>query len=264
MPFPLFTVDAFTAKPFAGNPAAVCLLPAGDWPDSEWMQAVAAEMNLSETAFVKPIADGMFGLRWMTPTVEVDLCGHATLASAHVLFETGRATGPVRFETRSGILSASNADGVIELDFPLGTITKADPPPGMLDALGVAAKYVAKTTFDYLVQVESAAIVRAATPDFAGLKNTEARGVILTATSDDPKYHFVSRFFAPQAGINEDPVTGSAHCALANFWGTRLNKSAMTGYQASNRGGVVGVRIYHDRCFLLGNAVTVAAGELRA
>jgi PhzF family phenazine biosynthesis protein len=264
MGLPLFIVDAFTTKPFAGNPAAVCLLPAGDWPDSAWMQHVAAEMNLSETAFVRPNPDGSFGLRWMTPAVEVDLCGHATLASAHVLFETGRATGEIRFESRSGILKAAKTDAGIELDFPLSEITKTDPPPGLLDALGVTAKTVIKTRFDFLVQVESAAVVRAAKPDFVRLKNTDARGVILTAKSDDPKHHFISRFFAPQAGINEDPVTGSAHCALAHFWGTRLNKSEMVGYQASSRGGVVRVRIYHNRCFLGGAAVIVAKGEFTA
>jgi PhzF family phenazine biosynthesis protein len=264
MSLPLFIVDAFTKKPFAGNPAAVCLLPAGEWPDSNWMQSVAAEMNLSETAFVRPNVDGSFGLRWMTPAVEVDLCGHATLATAHVLFEAGRANDSIQFGSRSGILKATKAESGIELDFPLSPITKVDPPPGLLDALGVTEKTVVKTKFDFLVQVDSAAVVRAAKPDFARLKNTDARGVILTAKSDDPAYDFVSRFFAPQAGVNEDPVTGSAHCALAHFWGTRLNKSEMVGYQASARGGVVQVRIYHDRCFLGGTAVTVAKGELIA
>jgi len=198
----------------------------------------------------------------MTPVVEVDLCGHATLASAHVLYETGRAKDTIQFESRSGTLKAAKVESGIELDFPLSPITKVDPPPGLLDALGVTAKTVVKTKFDHLVQVKSASTVRAATPDFVGLKNAEARGVILTARSDDSKYHFVSRFFAPQAGINEDPVTGSAHCALAAFWGTRLNVSEMFGYQASARGGVVRVRIYHARCFLGGTAVTVAKGEL--
>jgi PhzF family phenazine biosynthesis protein len=262
MSLPLFMVDAFTAKPFAGNPAAVCLLRAGEWPDSRWMQSVAAEMNLSETAFVRPNPHGSFGLRWMTPAVEVDLCGHATLASAHVLFATGRANDSIQFDSRSGILKATKAVSGIELDFPLSPVTEVDPPPGLLDALGVTAKTVVKTKFDFLVQVDSAEAVRAAKPDFVRLKNTDARGVILTAKSDEPQYHFVSRFFAPQAGINEDPVTGSAHCALAHFWGTRLNKSEMVGYQASARGGVVRVRVDHDRCFLGGTAVTVAKGEL--
>ncbi|HEY2786244.1 MAG TPA: PhzF family phenazine biosynthesis protein [Fimbriiglobus sp.] len=263
MPLPLFTVDAFTTKPFAGNPAGVCLLPSGEWPDALWMQHVAAEMNLSETAFVRPNVDGSFGLRWMTPKVEVDLCGHATLASAHVLYETGRATDTIRFESRSGTLKAAKIDAGIELDFPLSEITKTDPPAGLLDALAVSAKVVAKTRFDYLLAVESAGVVRAAKPDFVRLKNAEARGVILTARSDDPQFDFISRFFAPSCGIDEDPVTGSAHCALAHFWGTRLNKSEMVGYQASARGGVVNVRIFHNRCFLSGRAVTVAAGELR-
>ncbi len=264
MPLPLFTVDAFTDQPFAGNPAAVCVLPFEDWPESKWMQSVAAEMNLAETAFVRPGMDGIFGLRWMTPTVEVDLCGHATLAAAHVLWATGHveADATIRFDTRSGTLSANKSGFEIELDFPLTPVTETKPPAGLIESLGVTAKYVGKTKFDYLVSVDSAATVRAAKPDFVGLKKLEARGVILTAKSDDPKYDFVSRFFAPSFGIDEDPVTGSAHCALAAFWGYRLNKSQMTGYQASARGGVVAVRVYHDRCFLSGRAITVAAGEL--
>jgi PhzF family phenazine biosynthesis protein len=264
MPYPLFTVDAFTDRPFAGNPAAVCVLLFEDWPESKWMQSVAAEMNLSETAFVRPSQDGIFGLRWMTPTVEVDLCGHATLAAAHVLWTTGHVEddATIRFDTRSGTLSAAKSGFEIELDFPLTPVIQAEPPAGLLESLGVTAKYVGKTKFDYLVSVDSAATVRAAKPDFARLKKVEARGVILTAKGDDPKYDFVSRFFAPSFGIDEDPVTGSAHCALAAFWGCRFNKSQMTGFQASARGGTVAVRIYHNRCFLGGRAVTVAKGEL--
>lgn len=256
-------VDAFTAEPFAGNPAAVCILPAPR--EAAWMRSVAAEMNLAETAFVHPLDDG-FELRWFTPTVEVDLCGHATLASAHVLWETGwlsPAEG-ARFHTRSGLLTAVRRGDWIELDFPS---TPDEPvaaaPPGLLEALGVASpRYLGKSRFDYLVELESEPAVRALSPDFKLLGRIEARGVIATSRAAAAEYDFVSRFFAPAAGVDEDPVTGSAHCCLAPFWSRRLGKSELVGRQLSARGGVVKVQPRGDRVLLGGQAVTVLRGEL--
>lgn len=262
MTVPLFHVDAFTDRPFAGNPAAVCILPA--WKEDRWLQAVAAEMNLSETAFLIQ-QPGQFGLRWFTPMVEVDLCGHATLASAHVLWHQGLAQvgEEIRFSTKSGILNATQDGDHIDLDFPLKPETSADPPPGLLDALGVQAKYVGKNQFDYLVELESETDLRNMAPDFKKLATVQVRGIIVTSRSADPKFDFVSRFFAPAAGIDEDPVTGSAHCCcLADFWRKRLGKSNFVAYQASARGGVVRVRIQGHRAFLGGRAVIVAKGEL--
>jgi len=263
---PLFHVDAFASGPFTGNPAAVCIL---DEPaDPGWMQAVGAEMNLSETAFVRPLDDGdgpgRFELRWFTPTVEVDLCGHATLASAHILWETGRLPAGVaaRFETRSGTLTATNPRDGVELDFPADPVTTADPDPGLLDALGVAAKEVSSGRIGWVVELADANAVRAVTPDFARLAAFEI--AVVTAPSDDPAFDFVSRCFGPKFGIDEDPVTGSAHCALAPYWEERLGKSELTGYQASARGGVVQVRVDGDRTVLGGRAVTVTRGELVA
>jgi predicted PhzF superfamily epimerase YddE/YHI9 len=261
MAVPLFHVDAFTDRPFAGNPAAVCLLPA--WREDGWLRAVAAEMNLSETAFVVPAADG-FDLRWWTPTLEVDLCGHATLATAHALWESGTAAGDrIRFSTRSGTLTAARRGDAVELDFPLLPVQPADPPPGLLPSLGTAAAFVGRSRFDYLVEAGSEAAVRALAPDFPRLAaSVPARGVIVTAASADPRYDFVSRYFAPAAGIDEDPVTGSAHGCLADHWGRRLGKAELVGYQASARGGVVAVRVAGERAVLRGRAVTVARGEL--
>lgn len=256
-----FQVDAFTSRPFAGNPAAVCLL---DEPrDPEWMQAVAAEMNLSETAFVRPLESG-FELRWFTPAVEVDLCGHATLAAAHAMWEAGvaPAEAPIEFHTRSGRLTAARSAETIELNFPATPPTEAQAPLGLSEALGVRPVFVGKSRFDYLLVLERAADVRALKPDFVRLAGVEARGVIVTSCSDDARFDFVSRFFAPSAGINEDPVTGSAHCCLAPYWQTQLGRAAMTGYQASARGGVVRVRVDGDRVILGGQAVTVWRGEL--
>lgn len=260
MNVPLFHVDAFADRPFAGNPAAVCLLPA--WKEDRWLQAVAGEMNLSETAFLVKKADG-FELRWLTPKVEVDLCGHATLASAHILWQLGHATGDeIRFSTRSGILKAIRRGDEIDLDFPLKPEEETQAPPGLLGALGVAAKYVGKNRLDYLVESESEAVLRAMAPDFKKLAATPARGIIVTSRSADARFDFVSRFFAPASGIDEDPVTGSAHCCLAAFWRKRLGKSEFVAFQASARGGVVKVRIVNDRAFLGGKATTVARGEL--
>lgn len=260
---PLVQVDAFTTVPFAGNPAAVCLLEAPR--EAEWMQAVAREMNLSETAFLLPEGDG-YRLRWFTPAVEVDLCGHATLASAHVLWQEGhvRPDAPARFHTRSGLLTANREGDWIRLDFPALPPAPADPPAGFDRALGVAPRHVERSRFDYLAEMGSAEAVRALRPDHGLLRAVEARGVIVTAASDRPDFDFVSRFFAPGSGIDEDPVTGSAHCVLAPFWGARLGKQEMVGYQASARGGVVRVTLAGDRVHLAGQAVTVLRGELLA
>jgi PhzF family phenazine biosynthesis protein len=260
MTVPLFHVDAFTDRPFAGNPAAVCLLPS--WKSDSWLQAVAREMNVSETAFLVK-HPGHFDLRWFTPKVEVDLCGHATLASAHILWQQGQAAGnEIRFSTRSGILKAIRHGDDIELDFPLKPEEPAQAPAGLLEALGTSARYVGKNQFDYLVEVESEDALRGIAPDFKRLAMVPVRGIIATSRSTDPKFDFLSRFFAPGAGIDEDPVTGSAHCCLADFWRKRLGKSEFVAFQASARGGVVKVRIVKDRALLGGKAITVARGEL--
>ncbi len=256
----IVTVDAFTARRFAGNPAAVCILGAA--ADEEWMRDVAREMNLAETAFLFPEVGG-FRLRWLTPAVEVDLCGHATLASAHVLWEDGHLSQGVQavFHTRSGRLTADQRGEWIELNFPATIAVTAEAPPGMLDALACQAKFVGRSQFDYLVEVGSAAEVRALKPDFALLRGIGARGVIVTARGENG-FDFVSRFFAPGAGIDEDPVTGSAHCCLGPFWGERLNKTELLAFQASARGGTVRVSVKGDRVLLGGQAVTVLRGEL--
>lgn len=255
-------VDAFTNTPFAGNPAAVCVLsePQAD----EWMQDVAQEMNLSETAFLVRQADG-FNLRWFTPAVEVELCGHATLASAHVLWEAGylHADEQARFHTLSGLLTAQRQDEWIEMDFPAKVEEETSAPPDLLNALGISsAVYVGKNVFDYLLEVESDESVRALQPNFSLLKTVPARGVMVTSRASTSGYDFVSRFFAPQVGVDEDPVTGSAHCCLAPYWSKKLGKTAMTGYQASARGGVVRVRVNGGRVYIGGQAVTVLRGEL--
>jgi PhzF family phenazine biosynthesis protein len=257
----LFIVDAFANRPFEGNPAAVCLLE--DPRDAAWMQALAAEMNLSETAYVRRLDDG-FDLRWFTPAIEVDLCGHATLASAHILWSEGLVASeqPIRFHSRSGVLTCAQAGDLIELDFPATAAEAAVPPPGLLKALHVRPLYVGRSRFDCLVLVESEQIVRSLRPDLAKLRRLEMRGVIVTSASSDARYDFVSRYFAPGAGIDEDPVTGSAHCCLAPFWSERLGKREMTGFQASVRGGVVNVRCRGERVVLGGNAVTVVRGAI--
>jgi predicted PhzF superfamily epimerase YddE/YHI9 len=257
---PLFHVDAFTDRPFAGNPAAVCLLPT--WTDDSWLQAVAREMNLSETAFLVRNADG-FDLRWFTPAVEVDLCGHATLASAHILWQQDETSSDIiRFSTRSGTLQAIRRGKDVELDFPLKPEVPAEAPPGLLDALGTSARYVGKNKFDYLIEVESDTALRKLAPDFQRLATVPVRGIIVTSRSDDPRFDFLSRFFAPAVGVNEDPVTGSAHCCLGDFWRKRLGKTEFLAFQASTRGGVVKVRVTKDRVFLGGQAVAVSSGEL--
>ncbi len=263
MSTPIFTIDAFTDRTFRGNPAGVCLLDAPR--DADWMQDVAREMNLSETAFLSPHDGDGFDLRWFTPAVEVALCGHATLASAHALWEseTLAPKAEARFHTQSGLLTAKRRDRRIEMDFPSKPESPADPPRGMVDALGVKADYVGRNAFDYLVEVAGEDQVVAAEPDFGKLKAIEARGVILTSRARrNADYDFVSRFFAPRAGVSEDPVTGSAHCALAPYWAPKLKRDEMVGRQLSQRGGEVSVRLEGDRVILGGNAVTVMRGVL--
>ncbi len=263
MALPIVQVDAFTSEPFLGNPAAVCVLP--EDRDASWMQKVAREMNLSETAFLRERPDG-FGLRWFTPAVEVDLCGHATLAAAHVLWETGRLapTATARFHTRSGLLTAVRRDDWIELDFPATPNEPAEAPPGLVEALGATPRYIGRNRFDYLVELEGEDAVRNLRPDFTRLAAVAARGIIVTSRSATPDRDFVSRFFAPASGVNEDPVTGSAHCALAPFWSQRLKKNKFVAHQISQRGGVLKVQLDGARVRLGGQAVTVLRGELLA
>ena len=258
----LFQVDAFADSVFAGNPAAVCLL--GSPAEARWMQSVASEMNLSETAFVEPRAAG-YGLRWFTPVAEVGLCGHATLASAHILYETGQAepAEPVRFDSVSGPLTARREDGLLVLDFPARPAGPAPAPPGLLAALGVdGAEWTGQAKDDLMVVLAREAEVTGLRPDTVALAGYGTRGIIVTAPSSRPGADFVSRFFAPGVGIAEDPVTGSAHCTLAPYWAQRLGRPQLTGYQASARGGTVRVRVDGDRVLLAGRAVTVLSGEL--
>ncbi|MEV1005086.1 PhzF family phenazine biosynthesis protein [Nonomuraea sp. NPDC050202] len=250
----LFTVDAFTDSAFQGNPAAVCLL---DTPVTEqWMQSVAAEMNLSETAFL--LGDS---LRWFTPAVEVTLCGHATLATAHVLYSTGAADGQLEFDTASGTLTVNrHADGMITMDFPAMEVTPTEAPPGLEKALGVTPVRVGKSRLDLLVELESEEAVIGITPDIAALNTVDARGIIITAPGTETD--FVSRFFAPRVGVPEDPVTGSAHCALSPYWSARFGRPSLVGAQLSARGGLVHVTHAADRVHLAGRAVTVMSGTL--
>lgn len=266
MPIPIFQVDAFTSEPFKGNPAAVCVLD--KYRDDAWMQAVAAEMNLSETAFVAPHEDPFkraWRLRWFTPAVEVDLCGHATLATAHILFTQGylRPTEKAAFYTRSGVLTCTRDQNAwILMDFPAKVEEEAAAPPGLLEGLGLEkAVYIGRNQFDYLVEVASADIVRHLKPNHQLLSQIEIRGMMVTSEGDG-NFDFISRFFAPGSGIAEDPVTGSAHCCLAPYWANKLHKNEMVAYQASPRGGVVHVKLNGDRVELRGQAVTILRGEL--
>lgn len=257
-------VDAFADRPFSGNPAAVCLL---DAPAPEaWMRGLASEMNLSETAFLTPAPDGAFGLRWLTPEVEVDLCGHATLASAHVLFESGRLApaAEARFDTRSGRLTVRRVgEGTYRMDFPATPPTEASVPEGFEEAFGIAPVWTGRTPFDVFAVLEDETAVRALVPDPAAVARLGARGVILTAPAGAAtEADVVSRFFAPGSGVPEDPVTGSAHCAIGPYWAERLEQSRLTCYQASRRGGHVGVEVLGDRVALTGRAVTVYRAEL--
>ncbi|NMB78095.1 MAG: PhzF family phenazine biosynthesis protein [Methanomicrobiales archaeon] len=259
----LFCVDAFTDHAGSGNPAGVCLVeqPAGQ----AWMQMIAREMNLSETAFVVRQRDG-FSLCWFTPKAEIELAGHPTLAAAHILWEEGYlAPGePVRFFTKSGDLFARQKEGRIELDFPQVPEEPAFAPVDLVGSLGVQPCHTGKNRFDWLIEVETEQEVREMNPDFLRLVKIPMRGVIVTARATTPGIDFVSRFFAPAVGVNEDPVTGSAHCCLAPFWQRRLKKDTLTAYQASERGGYLYLEIgENSRVRIAGNAVTVWKGQLK-
>jgi PhzF family phenazine biosynthesis protein len=256
-----FQVDAFTSEPFCGNPAGVCLLR--EPRDDHWMQNVAREMNLADTAFLQRRTDG-FDLRWFTPSVEVDLCGHATLASAHVLTQIGELLPDelARFHTRSGLLTAARRGEWIELDFPVTPAEPVEAPAGLIQSIGVPVRAVAKSRFDYLIEIEDERTLRTLEPDLGRLRTVSARGVIVTSRASTAGVDFVSRFFAPQSGIDEDPVTGSTHCCLAHFWSERLGKGEFLAHQVSRRGGVLRVRLNGDRVLLAGQAVTVLRGEL--
>jgi len=257
----IYQVDAFTDEPFTGNPAAVCILQGP--VEAEWMQKVAREMNLSETAFVWRLEDG-FSLRWFTPAVEVELCGHATLASAHILWETRTLARrrEARFHTLSGLLTATRGAEGIEMNFPATPEEPAGTPPELIKSLGVEPRYVGRSIFDYLVEVGSEDEVKNLKPDFALLREIPVRGVMVTSRASSPGFDFVSRFFAPCVGIDEDPVTGSAHCCLGPYWANKLGKSELLAYQVSARGGTLRVRVDGDRVYIGGQAVTVLRGEL--
>lgn len=261
---PIYTVDAFASKPFEGNPAAVCILE-DIIPDS-LMQKIAFEMNLAETAFVLKEEDSdSYSLRWMTPVSEVDLCGHATLASSHIMWQKGICSTdePIRFNTRSGELIADYYKGEIGLNFPAIPEKEINYPKELIDAIGgITPKYVGMTKWNYIVEVESEDAVRNLKPDFNVMLALPGWGTIITAKADMQGYDFVSRFFAPEKGIQEDPVTGSAHCALGPYWQRRLGKDSFTAYQASERGGTVGVKVSDDRVMLTGHAVTVIEGDI--
>lgn len=264
MSLPLFHVDAFTNVPFKGNAAAVCML---DEPrEDAWLQHVASEMNLAATAFLYPQDDG-YRLRWFSAQVELELCGHGTLASAHALWEQGHLANDAQaiFYTRGGRLTANRTEeNWIELDFPAKPEESVEATATLKESLGVTPDYVGKSQLDYLVEVTSEEVVRTIQPDFGKMVTLPARGVIVTAVANPGSgYDFVSRFFCPSVGINEDPVTGSAHCVLSPFWSKRLGRKQLTGYQASTRGGVVRVRLDGERVHLGGQAVTVLSGKLR-
>lgn len=261
MSFPLYIVDAFTNERFKGNPAAICLLEAPQ--DEGWMQQVAAEMNLSETAFLVPNEAG-YDLRWFTPEAEVDLCGHATLASAHVLWQAGLLprTETARFMTRSGLLTATSVDDSIVMDFPAEPPEAMFAPEELVQGLGLIPKYTGRNRMDFFVEVDNELTLRTLKPDFGLLARLPARGVIVTSRSTTEGYDFISRAFYPGTGIDEDPVTGSAHCALAPYWAKRLRKEVLVGYQASERGGIVKVQPVGERVFLSGQAITVLKGQL--
>ncbi len=262
MTLTIMQVDAFTSEPFTGNPAAVCLLSSP--ADPGWMKRVAREMNLSETAFLVPRRNGEYDLRWFTPAVEVDLCGHATLAGAHVLWEMGilPPNTPAIFHTRSGRLVAQLNGNWIDMDFPAEPDKPTTPPSGLVEALGAKPIYVGRNRFDYLVEVDTQATVERLTPNFTGLKELKTRGVIVTARGKAGVADFVSRFFAPGTGVDEDPVTGSAHCCLAPYWQRRLDRHTFMAQQVSQRGGRLKVSVRGERVTLSGQAVTVLRGNL--
>lgn len=257
----LHLVDAFADRPFTGNPAAVCVLD-GTPRTEEWMQNLAFELGYSETAFVLR-EDSGYGLRWFTPSTEVALCGHATLASAHVLWSLGRAQGPIAFSTKSGVLTCERDARVISIDLPRSELNDEPPPVGLLAALGVRPITLKRTSQDALIaELESEDAVATVAPDLAALASVKARGVAVTARSKNPEFDFVSRYFAPAVGVPEDPVTGSAHCALGPFWAARLDKPKLRARQLSKRGGVLEVSLVGDRVRLAGRAVTVFTGAL--
>ncbi|RSN81325.1 oxidoreductase [Streptomyces sp. WAC 05379] len=264
-------VDAFSDRPFAGNPAGVLLLDA--FPEDDWLQNVAMEVNHAETAFAHPLPEGGeadWALRWFTPVTEVAMCGHATLATAHVLHSTGAHEGPVRFDTLSGVLVATpGADGSITLDFPTAPLTRVEAPEGVAEALGaepLSAFDTGPNIGDLLLELADEKTVLGLTPDLKALGAHSSRGIIATARAEDPEwgYDFVSRCFFPNVGIDEDPVTGSAHTALAPYWSERLGRTGLTGLQASRRSGRVRTEVRGDRTLLSGRAVTVIEGELIA
>lgn len=257
MKLPIYQVDAFATDIFEGNPAAVC--PLQDWIPDEKMQQIAAENNLSETAFFVPQDNG-YRLRWFTPATEVDLCGHATLASAHVLFEhLGFEEKVIRFASNSGELQVQKQEGKLVMDFPASKLEEAEAPPFLEEALGVPAKELYRDT-DYLYVVETEEQVRNLDPDIRLLKKAPVRGIIVTAPSEE--FDFVSRFFAPAAGVDEDPVTGSAHTMLTPYWANRLGKNELVGRQISKRGGTVYCRQKGERVALGGTAKTFMQGEI--
>jgi PhzF family phenazine biosynthesis protein len=257
----VYTVDAFTDGPNSGNPAAVCLLEK-EMPD-RIKQEIASRANLSETAFLLR-TKGLFELRWFTPEMEVDLCGHATLASAHILFALGilSATEDAVFSTRSGILTARRKGNLIEMDFPSEDPWEVKGPEDLFMAISSVPLYVGRNRFDYIAVYESEETVRNAVPELGHVKRLDSRGLIITSVSSSHRYDFVSRFFAPGAGIDEDPVTGSAHCCLCPFWSRRLGKKELTGYQASERGGIVHTRFFEKRVFLSGKAIVSGSFEI--
>lgn len=264
MSIPLCVVDAFASQPFRGNPAAVCVLPRP--VDAGWMQDVAGEMHLSETSFLNRREDGGWDLRWFTPVTEVNLCGHATMAAAHALWDSGRLRidEPARFTTKGGLLTCTREPDGIRMDFPVRPAEAVATPSGLAQALGADVRWCGRTVDDLLIELPHAATLRALQPDLSALAQIPVRGVIVTAPSDVKDFDFVSRFFAPAAGVPEDPVTGSAHCSLAPYWAPRLGRRRLRGWQASRRGGEVGMEWVGDRVFLTGKAVTVWRGELLA
>ncbi|WP_138752013.1 PhzF family phenazine biosynthesis protein [Paenibacillus sinopodophylli] len=261
MSLDIYFVDAFTSERFKGNPAVICFLE--EPRSAAWMQQVAMEMNQSETAFVEPGEDG-FGLRWFTPIAEVDLCGHATLAAAHIMWQTGRVQPDVtvRFHTKSGLLTARRSGDWIEMDFPVETPLAVVAPEELIQGLGLIPRFVGRNRMDFFTEIDSEETLRALQPDFSLLARLDARGIIVTSRSTGSDIDFVSRAFYPGTGIDEDPVTGSAHCALAPYWAKRLRKEELTGYQASARGGIVKVKPEGERVYLSGQAVTVLKGQL--
>ena len=268
MPLSIFQIDAFADRPFTGNPAAVVFLT--DSRETHWMQSVATEMNLSETSFVRKLKPNRFELRWFTPLTEVDLCGHATLAAAHALWESSTVTNrsEICFESRSGELNVKSMGTSIELNFPMTPADAAVAPEELLEGLKVGGHavnktYVGQSKFDYLIEFSESQHVRKLQPDFRKLKQVDTRGIIVTAQeTSDSEFDFVSRFFAPAAGIDEDPVTGSAHSCLADYWSRRLGKNELIAYQASSRGGTVEMEVVGDRVLLRGQAVTIFRGTL--